>query len=62
MNHAGASSDIDRSLCEILLQLLTDSLGLMNKTPNDAFRFLENQFFLIENESFFLNFLVFMNL
>ncbi len=37
-NHAGTNSDIDRSLCEILLQLLTDSLGMINKTSNTAFR------------------------
>ena len=37
-NYAGASAEIDRSLYETLLQLLTESLGMINKTPNDAFR------------------------
>jgi len=37
-NYAGSNLEIDRSLCEILLQLLTDSLGMINKTSNDAFR------------------------
>jgi hypothetical protein len=37
-NYAGTSADIDRSLCEVLLQILTDSLGTINKTQNDAFR------------------------
>ncbi|CAF2349338.1 unnamed protein product [Rotaria sp. Silwood2] len=41
-NHAGASSEIDRSLCEILLQILTDSLGMINKTSHDAFSLHES--------------------
>ncbi|CAF4143517.1 unnamed protein product [Rotaria socialis] len=36
-NHSGSNSDVDRSLCEVLLQILTDSLGIINKTPHDAF-------------------------
>ena len=37
-NYAGTNAEIDRSLCETLLQLLSESLGMINKTPNDAFR------------------------
>jgi hypothetical protein len=37
-NHAGTNLEIDRSLCEILLQLLTESLEMINKTSNDALR------------------------
>ncbi|CAF1179919.1 unnamed protein product [Adineta steineri] len=35
-NHAGTNSDIDRSLCEILLQMLTDSLEIIIKPHVDA--------------------------
>ena len=38
INNAETNTDIDRSLCEILLQLLTDSVGILDKTPSDAFR------------------------
>ncbi len=37
-NHAGTNSEVDRSLCEILLQMLANSLEMINKTPNNAFR------------------------
>ena len=37
-NHAGSNLEIDRSLCEILLKILTESLGMINKSSNDAFR------------------------
>lgn len=37
-NHAGSNSDIDRSLCEILLQMLTESLTMINKPLTDALR------------------------
>ncbi|CAF2035947.1 unnamed protein product [Rotaria magnacalcarata] len=37
VNHSGSNSEVDRSLCEVLLQILTDSLGMINKTPHDAF-------------------------
>ncbi|CAF0786807.1 unnamed protein product [Rotaria sordida] len=41
-NHAGTNSEIDRSLCEVLLQILADSLGMINKTPHDAFSLHES--------------------
>jgi len=37
-NYAGTNLEIDRSLCEFLLQMLIDSLGMMSKTPHDAYR------------------------
>ena len=37
-NHAGNNNDIDRSLCEVLLQILADSLNMINKPSNDAYR------------------------
>lgn len=37
-NYADSTSDVDRSLCEVLLQLLTESLAMNNKCPHDAFR------------------------
>ena len=37
-NHAGSPVDIDRSLCEALLQILSDSLNMINKPTVDAFR------------------------
>jgi hypothetical protein len=37
-NYAGTSTEINRSLCETLLQILTESLGMINKKQNDAFR------------------------
>ncbi|CAF0828730.1 unnamed protein product [Rotaria sp. Silwood1] len=41
-NHAGTNSEIDRSLCEVLLQILTDSLGMINKKSHDAFSLHES--------------------
>ncbi|CAF0939297.1 unnamed protein product [Rotaria sordida] len=41
-NHAGTNSEIDRSLCEVLLQILADSLGMINKTSHDAFSLHES--------------------
>ena len=48
---AGASSDIDRSFCEVLLQILTDSLAITTNTPHDALRCeskKEKHFFLLK--------------
>ena len=37
-HHAGSNTDVDRSICDILLQMLTTSLEMLNKTQNDTFR------------------------
>lgn len=37
VNHAESPADIDRSLCEVLLQILSDSLQMILKPTNDAY-------------------------
>ncbi|CAF0802579.1 unnamed protein product [Adineta ricciae] len=41
-NHAGSNTDVDRSLCDILLQMLSNSLELLNKAPVDTFSLHES--------------------